>query len=257
MRVLGPAEVREQLQLRSAAEATDVTAPSALIGGGVIGGGWAARFVENGIDVVVHDPHPEAPRRVRRCSTTPSAPGRLTLTLAAARGPLAASASPARSPRPSRDAERRAGERPGGRGAQAAPARRGRRARSRRRARRARPRRASCRPRLAGRHGAARAVRASGIPSTRSTCCRWSRSSPASTRAPRRSRAPAAFYALARHEAARACAARSTASSPTGCSRRSGARRSGSCTTASRRRRRSTTRSATGRACAGRRWARS
>lgn len=37
----------------------------ALIGGGVIGGGWAGRLVENGIDVVVHDPHPEAPRRVR------------------------------------------------------------------------------------------------------------------------------------------------------------------------------------------------
>ncbi len=37
----------------------------ALIGGGVIGGGWAGRLVENGIDVVVHDPHPEAERRVR------------------------------------------------------------------------------------------------------------------------------------------------------------------------------------------------
>ncbi len=37
----------------------------ALVGGGVIGGGWAGRFVENGVDVVVHDPHPEAPRRVR------------------------------------------------------------------------------------------------------------------------------------------------------------------------------------------------
>ncbi len=37
----------------------------ALIGGGVIGGGWAGRFVENGIDVVLHDPHPEAERRVR------------------------------------------------------------------------------------------------------------------------------------------------------------------------------------------------
>jgi len=36
----------------------------ALIGGGVIGGGWAGRLVENGLDVVVHDPHPEAQRRV-------------------------------------------------------------------------------------------------------------------------------------------------------------------------------------------------
>jgi carnitine 3-dehydrogenase len=37
----------------------------ALIGGGVIGGGWAGRLVENGVDVVVHDPHPEAERRVQ------------------------------------------------------------------------------------------------------------------------------------------------------------------------------------------------
>lgn len=37
----------------------------ALIGGGVIGGGWAGRLVENGLDVTVHDPHPEAERRVR------------------------------------------------------------------------------------------------------------------------------------------------------------------------------------------------
>ncbi len=36
----------------------------ALIGGGVIGGGWAGRLVEHGIDVVVHDPHPDAARRV-------------------------------------------------------------------------------------------------------------------------------------------------------------------------------------------------
>jgi carnitine 3-dehydrogenase len=37
----------------------------ALIGCGVIGGGWAGRLVENGIDVVVHDPDPEAPRRLQ------------------------------------------------------------------------------------------------------------------------------------------------------------------------------------------------
>jgi len=44
-----------------------VTRPErvALVGGGVIGGGWAGRLVENGIDVVVHDPHPEAPRRLQ------------------------------------------------------------------------------------------------------------------------------------------------------------------------------------------------
>jgi carnitine 3-dehydrogenase len=37
----------------------------ALVGGGVIGGGWAGRLVENGVDVVVYDPHPDAERRVR------------------------------------------------------------------------------------------------------------------------------------------------------------------------------------------------
>jgi carnitine 3-dehydrogenase len=37
----------------------------ALVGGGVIGGGWAGRLVENGLDVVVHDPHRDAERRVR------------------------------------------------------------------------------------------------------------------------------------------------------------------------------------------------
>ncbi|MEE1577629.1 MAG: 3-hydroxyacyl-CoA dehydrogenase NAD-binding domain-containing protein, partial [Deltaproteobacteria bacterium] len=37
--------------------------PVAVIGGGVIGGGWAARLLLNGIDVRIHDPHPEAGRR--------------------------------------------------------------------------------------------------------------------------------------------------------------------------------------------------
>ncbi len=37
---------------------------AAIIGGGVIGGGWAARFALMGWDVAVHDPHPEAERRV-------------------------------------------------------------------------------------------------------------------------------------------------------------------------------------------------
>jgi len=35
-----------------------------LLGGGVIGGGWAARFLVNGVDVKVFDPDPEAPRKV-------------------------------------------------------------------------------------------------------------------------------------------------------------------------------------------------
>ena len=35
----------------------------AIIGGGVIGGGWAARLIENGIDVRVFDPAPDAPEK--------------------------------------------------------------------------------------------------------------------------------------------------------------------------------------------------
>jgi carnitine 3-dehydrogenase len=35
-----------------------------LLSGGVIGGGWAARFALNGIDVRIHDPDPEAERKI-------------------------------------------------------------------------------------------------------------------------------------------------------------------------------------------------
>jgi carnitine 3-dehydrogenase len=37
---------------------------AAIIGGGVIGGGWAARFLLNGWEVAVFDPDPEAPRKI-------------------------------------------------------------------------------------------------------------------------------------------------------------------------------------------------
>lgn len=37
---------------------------AACIGAGVIGAGWAARLVWNGIDVAVHDPHPRAASRM-------------------------------------------------------------------------------------------------------------------------------------------------------------------------------------------------
>ena len=37
---------------------------AAIVGGGVIGGGWAARFLLNGWDVVVADPDPEAERKI-------------------------------------------------------------------------------------------------------------------------------------------------------------------------------------------------
>ena len=37
---------------------------AAIIGGGVIGGGWAARFLLNGWNVIVSDPDPEAERKI-------------------------------------------------------------------------------------------------------------------------------------------------------------------------------------------------
>jgi len=41
-----------------------MTGRAAIVGGGVIGGGWAARFLLNGWDVTVHDPDPEARRKI-------------------------------------------------------------------------------------------------------------------------------------------------------------------------------------------------
>ncbi|HBJ47586.1 MAG TPA: L-carnitine dehydrogenase, partial [Deltaproteobacteria bacterium] len=38
---------------------------TALVGGGVIGGGWAARLVLNGIDVKVFDPSDTAERTLK------------------------------------------------------------------------------------------------------------------------------------------------------------------------------------------------
>ena len=52
----------------------------ALVGGGVIGGGWAGRLVENGIDVIIYDPHPQAEQRVQDVlENAERAWGRLTL----------------------------------------------------------------------------------------------------------------------------------------------------------------------------------
>ena len=41
-----------------------MTKIAAIIGGGVIGGGWAARFLLNGWDVRVFDPDPQAERKI-------------------------------------------------------------------------------------------------------------------------------------------------------------------------------------------------
>jgi carnitine 3-dehydrogenase len=51
-----------------------------LLGGGVIGGGWAARFLLNGIDVRLYDPDPDAPRKVEQVvENARRAFGKLTL----------------------------------------------------------------------------------------------------------------------------------------------------------------------------------
>ena len=51
----------------------------ACIGGGLIGGGWAARFVLNGVDVAVFDPDAQAERRVREVlANAEAAYGQLT-----------------------------------------------------------------------------------------------------------------------------------------------------------------------------------
>jgi len=43
---------------------TDPRGPVGLLGGGVIGGGWAARYLLSGIDVRIYDPAPDAGRRL-------------------------------------------------------------------------------------------------------------------------------------------------------------------------------------------------
>ena len=52
----------------------------ALLGGGVIGAGWAARFLLNGFDVRVYDPDPRMPRTLREvCDNARDAYAELTL----------------------------------------------------------------------------------------------------------------------------------------------------------------------------------
>jgi carnitine 3-dehydrogenase len=51
-----------------------------LLGGGVIGGGWAARFALNGVDVGLYDPDPDAPRKLEdMLSAARRAYGKLTI----------------------------------------------------------------------------------------------------------------------------------------------------------------------------------
>ena len=67
-----------------------------LLGGGVIGGGWAARYLLNGLDVVLYDPDPEAPRKVDEVlQSARRAYGRLTYAPLPPEGTLTFAATPA------------------------------------------------------------------------------------------------------------------------------------------------------------------
>jgi carnitine 3-dehydrogenase len=66
-----------------------------LLGGGVIGGGWAARFLLNGHDVQLYDPDPQAPRKVEEMlANARRATARLTLAPLPAEGRLTFVATP-------------------------------------------------------------------------------------------------------------------------------------------------------------------
>jgi carnitine 3-dehydrogenase len=67
----------------------------ALLGGGVIGAGWAARFALNGVDVRLYDPAPEAERTVEEVlANARRALGRLTLSPLPAEGTVTRIATP-------------------------------------------------------------------------------------------------------------------------------------------------------------------
>ena len=66
-----------------------IESPVALLGGGVIGGGWAARFLLNGVDVRLFDPDPDAERKTgEMLANARRAYDRLTLAPLPAEGAL-------------------------------------------------------------------------------------------------------------------------------------------------------------------------
>ena len=80
-------------------------ARAAILGGGVIGAGWPARLIQNGIDVAVYDPDPEAERKIGEVmANAERAYAKLTLRAAhrpRAHGGLARTRWPRRSKAPS------------------------------------------------------------------------------------------------------------------------------------------------------------
>ncbi len=77
--VIGPDAVRERLK----------PARAAVIGGGVIGGGWVARLIQNSVDVGIYDPDPEASRKIDAVMTNADAAlGNLTMAPLPRRGEM-------------------------------------------------------------------------------------------------------------------------------------------------------------------------
>ena len=166
---------------------------AACIGGGVIGGGWIARFLLAGVDVNVFDPHPEAERVVGEViANAERAYGLLTNAPLPARGRLTFSPSLRR-----RCVRRRmgAGERARASRPQAQRARRDRRRLPGRRA----DRLLDVRPSAHGTPGGPQPIRSGCSLLTltiRSTSSLWSRSSAARRRPARPSIALAPFLTL-------------------------------------------------------------
>ena len=62
---------------------------AAVVGGGVIGGGWVARLIQNGVDVCIFDPDPEAERKIAAViDNADQAIGKLTMAPLPARGSM-------------------------------------------------------------------------------------------------------------------------------------------------------------------------
>src|SRR3954447_7750330 len=92
----------------------DLPRTVALLGGGVIGGGWAARFALNGVDVRVYDPAPRAGEAVQEMlENARRAWGRLTLAPLPAEGSVSFASSPEEAVRDAEFVQESAPEREG------------------------------------------------------------------------------------------------------------------------------------------------
>ena len=108
VRVLGPEEVRTALGLGGVADGA-VPRTVGLLGAGVIGAGWAARFLLHGVDVRLYDPDARAEEHVRVVHRErPPCLRRLMTAPLPAEGDLTVAASPEEAARRRRTSSRRA-----------------------------------------------------------------------------------------------------------------------------------------------------